>query len=85
MSEANATQQRRFGETAWTDRWWIQPVAVFSILSGFIVYATWAGMQGANYFFHEGGAHYLSPFYSPLLHGQAHEPRILHALAGELS
>lgn len=79
MSEANAIKRRGFGETSRTDRWWIQPVAVFSILSSFILYATWAGMQGANYFYHDGGAHYLSPLYSPLLYGAAHEPRVFGA------
>ncbi|MFP6584149.1 MAG: succinate dehydrogenase [Candidatus Hydrogenedentota bacterium] len=80
MSETNAIKPRRFGETSRTDRWWLQPLTVFTILSSFVIYATWAGMQGVNYFFHEGGAHYLSPMYSPLLYGQAHEPRIFAAL-----
>jgi hypothetical protein len=56
---------RRFGETARRDRWWVQPVAVFVGLSAFIVYATWAALQGAHY--HYGP--YLSPFYSPELFG----------------
>lgn len=80
MTEANVLKHRGFGETSRTDRWWVQPVVVFSVLSSFIAYASWAGMQGANYFFHEGGAHYLSPLYSPLLYGQAHEPRVFSAI-----
>lgn len=80
MSEASAIRQRRFGETSRTDRWWIQPLAVFTGLSSFILYTSWAGMQGANYFFHEGGAHYLSPLYSPLFYGQSYEPRVFGAI-----
>jgi hypothetical protein len=56
---------RRFGETARRDRWWVQPVAVFIGLSAFVIYATWAALQGAHY--HYGP--YLSPFYSPELFG----------------
>src|SRR5579883_1751040 len=57
----------RFGETSRSDTWWLQPLAVFLGLSTFIVYATWAAFQGNNY--HYGP--YLSPFYSPLLYGDA--------------
>lgn len=70
-----ALRRRAFGETSRRDAWWVQPLAVFLGLSGFIVYTTWAAFQGEHYFYHEGGAHYLSPFYSPLLFGLAHEPR----------
>ncbi len=56
---------RRFGETARRDAWWVQPAAVFVGLSAFIVYATWAALQGEHY--HYGP--YLSPFYSPELFG----------------
>ena len=57
---------RRFGETARRDAWWVQPAAVFLVLSTWIVYATWAALQGVHY---EWGP-YLSPFYSPLLFGE---------------
>jgi hypothetical protein len=56
---------RRMGETARRDRWWIQPVVVFLVLSAFIVYATWAAFQGEHYSY----GPYLSPFYSPELFG----------------
>ncbi|MEX0599161.1 MAG: hypothetical protein WD205_00880, partial [Rhodothermales bacterium] len=52
-----------FAATARTDRWWIAPVAVLVGLSAFIVYATWAALQGAHYWH----GSYLSPFYSPVL------------------
>jgi hypothetical protein len=57
--------RRRLGETMRRDRWWVQPAIVLTILSSFIVYATWAAFQGSHY------AHgpYLSPFYSPELFG----------------
>ena len=67
-----ATQQvswerRRFGETARRDLWWLQPAAVFVGLSAFVVYSTWAALQGQHY--HWGP--YLSPFYSPELFGDS--------------
>lgn len=46
-----------------TDAWWLQPLLVFVGLGGFVVYATWAALQDAHYFF----APYLSPFYSPCI------------------
>jgi hypothetical protein len=56
---------RRFGETSRPDAWWLQPLLVFVGLSAFIVYATWAALQG-NHYRYQG---YLSPFYSPELFG----------------
>ncbi len=44
-----------------------QPVAIFSVLSLFIVYATWAALQGNHYTY----GPYLSPFYSPELFGSS--------------
>ena len=80
MSDTSTLKRRGFGETSRTDKWWLKPLIVFTVLSSFIIYASWAGMQGKNYFFHEDGAHYLSPMYSPLLYGQAHEPRVIQAV-----
>src|SRR5271165_3995011 len=54
-----------FGQTQRVDNWWVQPVVVFLGLSAFIVYATWAALQGQHYRF----GPYLSPFYSPELFG----------------
>ncbi len=53
----------RFGETQRKDAWWVVPLIVFTVFSSFIVYATWAAFQGANYTY----GPYLSPLYSPLL------------------
>jgi hypothetical protein len=59
--------RRRFGETMRRDRWWVQPAIVLTILSSFIVYATWAAFQGRHYAY----GSYLSPFYSPELFGDS--------------
>jgi hypothetical protein len=56
---------RHFGETSRHDLWWLQPVAVFLGLSTFIVYSTWAALQGQHYTY----GPYLSPMYSPELFG----------------
>ena len=58
---------RRFGETMRTDAWWLQPAVTFLVLSAFIVYSTWAALQGTNYAF----GNYLSPFYSPEIFGDS--------------
>jgi hypothetical protein len=57
----------RFGQTARRDAWWFPPLVVFTVLSTFIIYATWAAVQNAHYRF----GPYLSPFYSPELFGEA--------------
>jgi hypothetical protein len=59
--------QRRFGETARRDAWWLQPLLVFLGLTAFVTYATWAAFQGTHYHF----GPYLSPFYSPELFGDS--------------
>jgi hypothetical protein len=56
----------QFARTSRIDTWWLPPLAVFLGLSTFIVYSTWAAMQGNHYRF----GPYLSPFYSPLLFGE---------------
>jgi len=45
------------------DRWWLQPLITVVVLLAFVIYATWAAFQNANYF----ADPYLSPFYSPCL------------------
>ena len=55
----------KFGETSRSDSWWVQPLLVFLGLSAFIVYSTWAALQGDNY----SSGPYISPMYSPLLYG----------------
>lgn len=65
-----------------TDAWWIGPVATLAILLGFIVYATWAALQGSHYYV----GPYLSPFYSPVVFTDTAVPGaapLWHAWAGE--
>ena len=62
-----------FGQTARTDAWWVQPVAVFLGLGLAIAYLTLAAFQGEYYTF----GNYLSPLYSPELFGDTP-----HALFG---
>lgn len=50
-----------------TDTWWLQPLLVFTGLSTFIIYSTWAAFQGAHY----TSGPYLSPFYSPEIFGDS--------------
>jgi hypothetical protein len=59
--------QRSFGETTRRDSWWVTPALVFVGLSAFIVYSTWAALQGQHY----THGSYLSPFYSPELFGNS--------------
>lgn len=58
-------QLRGMGETSRKDAWWLQPSATFAGLLAFIVYSTWAALQGAHYWVE--GTNYLSPMYSPVL------------------
>jgi len=50
-----------------TDRWWLQPAITVAVLLAFIVYATVRAFMNKHYFVDEGGAEYISPFYSPCL------------------
>jgi hypothetical protein len=57
----------RFGHTARKDTWWLMPLVTLVVFTSFIVYTTWALLQGEHY--HYGN--YLSPFYSPELFGNS--------------
>ena len=59
---------RGFGETSRRDAWWATPLAVFLLLGAFVVYSTWAALQGEHYWW----GPYLSPFYSPELFGASY-------------
>ncbi|HVL11893.1 MAG TPA: hypothetical protein VM529_04980 [Gemmata sp.] len=63
------SSRRSFGETSRRDRWWVPPFLVFTGLSLFIAYSTWAAFQGEYYWV--PGTQYLSPFYSPELWGNS--------------
>jgi hypothetical protein len=52
------------------DGWWIEPVVTVTILTAFVVYATWAAFVNKDYYV--GAAvhrNLISPFYSPCLVG----------------
>lgn len=69
MSQPTAMlpQGTGFGATMRTDNWWLGPLATGSLLVLFLVYSTWAALQGNHYWVN--GTNYLSPFYSPELWG----------------
>ena len=46
-----------------TDRWWVPTLTSGTVLFGFIIYATWAALQNADYF----ARPYISPLYSPCI------------------
>jgi len=57
--------QDGFGQTSRRDFWWVQPLLTFLGLATFVVYVTWAALQGEHYRY----GPYLSPFYAPELWG----------------
>ncbi|MDP6877510.1 MAG: hypothetical protein QGI18_02840, partial [Candidatus Marinimicrobia bacterium] len=53
-----------------TDRWWFEPLWTAIGFLCFVIYTTWAMLQGNYYWWSagvEGFGGYLSPFYSPLI------------------
>ena len=56
-----------FGETRRRDAWWVKTLFVFSVLTGFVIYSTWAAFQNAYYAY----GPYLSPMYSPEIFGSS--------------
>jgi hypothetical protein len=71
-----------FGSTLRSDNWRTGPVATLVVFSAFIVYTTWAGLQGEHYY----ADPYLSPFYSPVIFthlGAAGHAPLEHAWFGE--
>src|SRR4051812_3136070 len=64
---------RPFLFTRRKDNWWVPQLLTFLGFGSFIVYATWAALQGDHYTY----GPYLSPFYSPELFGNSH-----HAIFG---
>ncbi len=62
-----ATTRHGFGYTDRKDVWWARPLIIFIGLSAFVVYLTWAALQGEYY----TSGPYLSPLYSPELFGDS--------------
>jgi hypothetical protein len=51
-----------------TDRYWVQPVVTFVVLTSFVAYASWAAFVNKNYFVGASmNRTLISPFYSPCL------------------
>jgi len=57
----------RFGRTTRKDAWWAMPLVTFIVFTSFVVYVTWALLQGESYSY----GNYLSPLYSPELFGDS--------------
>ena len=66
-------ERLRFGQTSRKDAWWLPQLGVFLGLGTFVVYATWAALQGRDYV----SGSMISPFYSPEIWGPSP-----HALFG---
>ncbi|MGZ4387608.1 MAG: hypothetical protein ACXVZO_11815, partial [Gaiellaceae bacterium] len=64
-SPTPASDTRGLGRTERVDRWWLAPAAIVFGLTSFAAYSLFAAIQGAHFLYTGGGAHYLSPFYSP--------------------
>src|SRR5437764_2643029 len=67
MASGEALTHLVFGRTARRDRWLTSPLLTFLGLGSFVVYTTWAALQGKHYAY----GPYLSPFYSPVLFGDS--------------
>jgi hypothetical protein len=52
-----------FARTMRTDNWRRGPAITFIVFATFVIYTTWAALQGNHYYVEP----YLSPFYSPVL------------------
>jgi hypothetical protein len=77
MATATPVEEKQgYGATSRKDAWWLGPIAVLVGLSLFVIYSTWAGLQGDYFeirqetwsFTGPAVAPYLSPFYSPLIY-----------------
>ena len=74
--------QAGLGKTLRTDRWWFEATWTGAGFLIFVIYTTWAMLQG-NHYFHQN---YLSPFYSPVIFTDPSVPGaapVEHALLGE--
>lgn len=70
---------RGWGQTSRRDAWWVQPLVVFLALGAFLAYANVRVFEGRYYYATQGGANYLTPFYSPLLFNPPGQPPCPHA------
>jgi hypothetical protein len=68
VEASSTTAPRGFGATGRRDAWWRAPLLTAVGLTAFGLYSLVAVWQGSDYLYTDGGARYLSPFYSPDLH-----------------
>ena len=54
------------------DFWWVEPVVIVAVLGAFVLYSTYAGLVGTNYYFEP----YLSPLYSPCVTANCVHPTL---------
>ena len=64
-TQAAPAVPRRVGATSRRDRWWVAPAATAATLTIFGLYSIFVAVLNKDYLYEKGGAHYLSPFYSP--------------------
>jgi hypothetical protein len=69
---SSRTATARLGTTVRRDRWWVAPVLTAFGLTAFGIYAAVVAIMDSDYLYFGGGAHYLSPFYSPDLESIFH-------------
>jgi len=68
MAEINLVRPvQKYGHTSRKDAWWVTPLLTFIGLSAFVIYVTWAALQGDHYYY----GPYLSPLYSPEIFGDS--------------
>jgi hypothetical protein len=60
-----AIAARRVGTTRRRDAWWRAPAVTALGLTAFGIYSITVAAMGSHYLYTDGGARYLSPFYSP--------------------
>jgi hypothetical protein len=77
MTTQAVAHDHGFGATRRRDHWWLGPLATAIGLLSFVVYSTWAALQGHS--FAADGTPYLSPFYSPLIFAPMHGEGAEHA------
>ena len=83
-------KNKKLFNTTRNDRWWIHPLLVVLGFTAFIIYSTWAALEGEHFWWsgenNDGFGGYLSPFYSPplfLKSGAEGIPPLSHAWFGE--
>ena len=59
--------QSGLGATSRTDKWWFEAAWTGGGFLIFVIYTTWAALQGEYYYVGDDVGGYLSPFYSPII------------------